>query len=131
MRSPSIVAAALLGSLLVPASALAQGRVCMVVSEPAFVESLDLVEATAKVGTQREARDEGVVLWCASADDPRCAPVRNDEQPQTDWLRGPQKSGGPDPDDVAAPAATEVQFVSDPTGPSRGVRHRVERPPRA
>lgn len=73
---------------------------------------------------------EAVILWCANDGDPRCAPVRNPDRPQTEWTQGPLTSGGPAHDDVARASATDVLFVEDETTPSSGVRHRIERPPR-
>lgn len=136
MRFLLLTAVALVGVLAAPISALADGRMCMVVSasegEPLFLEFGRALE-TARTVSAGEApeRSEGVVLWCAIADDPRCSPVRHDERPGTEWLRGPLRSGGPEHGDVAAPAANDVQFVNDGTAAARGVRHRVDRPPRA
>jgi hypothetical protein len=127
MRSLLATTLVFSGALAAPATASAEFEMCMVI--PASGAALTF-EVRSPVPAPLE-KPEGVVLWCANEDDPRCSPVRNEDRPQTEWQHGPLRSGGPATADVAAPASTTMPHVSGGTAPSSGVRHRVERPPRA
>lgn len=88
-------------------------------------------ELDAPIAEELPLAPQELVLWCQSSDDPRCSPVHHDDGSRADWSNGPVQSGGVTFDDVADPSAASVWFVSDETAPSSGVRHRIERPPRA
>ena len=115
-----------LGALAMPASAVADVEMCMVI--PASGVSFEL---DAPIAEELPLAPQALVLWCQNSDDPRCSPVHHDDRPQAEWSNGPVQSGGVTFDDVADPSATSVWFVSLATAPSMGVRHRIERPPRA
>lgn len=133
MRSLPILAAVLGITFAVPRSASADGQVCMVVpaSDPTFLLPAERRELARAADGATQQRGEGTLLWCASADGPHCSPVHHEEQSHSEWLRGPLRCGGPDIEDVPAPAASDVTFVVEAAGPRAGVRFRIERPPRA
>jgi len=128
-------------ALALPASASADGRMCMVVSEmsvvdgwasffdldaPASVDpTLELVAAGDDVPAEREG-----VLWCQSADDPRCSPVHNDSRGTPELGDMPLRSAGPGDDYVADSSATDATFSANRTHPRAGVSRRIDRPPR-
>jgi hypothetical protein len=114
-----------LGALAMPASAVADVEMCMVIPASGVSFELDV-----PIAQELPLAPQALVLWCQSSDDPRCSPVRHDDRPQAEWSNGPVQSGGVTFDDVADPSATSVWFVSSEMAPSNGVRHRIERPPR-
>jgi hypothetical protein len=130
MHLLSMLLVALLGSLAVPFAASADGRMCMVVPQGEQLhERNDLMEAVRPSGST-DPREE-LVLWCAGSDDARCSPVRHDERPGSDLSRSPLRSAHPGQGSIPASAETDgAPFLDGSTGPSQGIRHRVERPPR-
>jgi len=114
----------LAAALVLPHSAEAQSAMC---AEPA----LDLL--TARVAPPSEApspvRDEDLP-WCASAEDPRCAPLHGDSSSIRMALRHPLAA-------TASPVAErptgsgDFTFTPDVGLIARpGISNRVERPPR-
>jgi hypothetical protein len=117
--------AVLAAALVLPHSAEAQSAMC---AEPA----VDLL-LTARIAAPSEApppvRDEDLP-WCASAEDPRCAPLHGDSSSIRMALRQPLAA-------TTAPAARrpsgsdDCTFTSDAGLAARpGISNRVERPPR-
>jgi hypothetical protein len=81
----------------------------------------------------REAFGAEDVLWCASPDDPRCAPARHGAGGIVQlWLGGVVFVLPPRPATTVPPAAgTSVRPGNEVAGAADGVRRGILRPPRA
>lgn len=108
------------------------GSIC---GEPSRLVELSVASdmiGVAPEGSQPEAAEEGVTLWCMTPDDPRCAPLENSAP--SGMTLGQAKLGCAfDPSLAVAPlAASEVLGGStEYRGSARdGVLGRLERPPR-
>jgi hypothetical protein len=119
-------ALALLAALLAATqSAAALSTMC---AEPSFAAAHERQEAQALVPAP--LRDEELP-WCASPEDPRCAPLHGDSGSIRISMREPTAIAG-DPAGIARACAGADSFTPS-TGlhPRAGVHGRVERPPRA
>jgi hypothetical protein len=78
----------------------------------------------------REQRPTGHVEWCADGSDPRCAPA-HDRPPQRPGPLATSSFGvlSSRPELPDAAERSEAALATKGTGPRRGVRSRVERPP--
>ena len=118
-----VMAVAVLGAALLPRIGHAQSAMCV---EPAFAPAAPRA-ALAEVPAPPREED---LPWCASADDPRCAPLPGDSTALRLALRQPLAAAA-----ATLPRSTAVtgEFAFTPrTGlvPHAGIRNRVERPPR-
>lgn len=122
--------------LATPLSASADGRMCMVVPEMTLLDGrASFFESPASLRTAVGAADEEPagrqgIMWCQSADDPRCTPVHPDSGGTPEIGDSPLRSAAPSHHDVADPSADEAGFLDVQARPCTGVRLRVERPPR-
>jgi hypothetical protein len=103
----------------------AQAQVCNPIEEPG-------IEQAARAAPPHQTPlPEDDLPWCVSADDPRCAPLRNDSGP----LSTERRIAAGVFLDTASPAMLPetIQTFTECVGlvPHQGVHHRVERPPRA
>jgi hypothetical protein len=99
-------------------------------SEAAPIAMLDVEDAHADAPLPSPLRDEELP-WCASADDPRCAPLDNSRAPSSVGVRkAPAIEVAALPTEAIAEAAHDFMPHAG-LAPSAGTSSRLERPPRA
>lgn len=135
--APLTVVTALLGA---PSTAEADGCMCAAMEGRAGVRSLPHAGSEAGPtarpsprpaveGKRGNVGDERV-LWCIDGSDPRCAPA-GDGGSDAPQVLGSSPVAGPSGDrHTGAALVRRVRFPHELDGPHRGVRSRVERPPR-
>ena len=120
-----IAALILLGAALVlPQSAVAQSAMC---AAPDFAAALERAEHEAALPLP--LRDEDLP-WCATAEDPRCAPLDSHSAPVALGLRQPLAAATCD--SATRFAASDDSTFTPRVGllPRAGTSSRIERPPR-
>ena len=97
-------------------------------TEAAFSAALEHAEHEAALPLQ--PRDEDLP-WCASAEDPRCAPLDSHSAPVGLGLRQPLAVTTAEVATARRPAADDSTFTSRVgLAPRAGISNRIERPPR-
>jgi hypothetical protein len=112
------------------AAGSAQAQVCNPIEEPGTGATLHVAPAHQAPPRQAPPYDDELP-WCVSADDPRCAPLHNDSGPLSTERRVTAGVFATPSSPVIS--AESVRTFTTRVGlfPHPGVRHRVERPPRA
>lgn len=128
----SLATVSCFAAALVPAAASANDALCAEMSpRPLAVwVSADPAEVAAPAEAPAK-RDEPAVLWCFSANDPRCMPAGPSPESLQSLLGGAPIWARVAHGDVPAPAETTMTFPRTSDRPREGVRSRVDRPPRA
>jgi len=125
MPRTALLLSAVLGALCLPRSALALGEMCVEQGRLTTVE-LRPVELTA---SHQVPREDQSIPWCASPDDPRCAPDGDSEQ-SSGRLRILLASFTRATAPPAGSANTSDHEGDRQDGRRSGFASRVERPPR-
>jgi hypothetical protein len=129
----SLIAA---GTVLGPSLAVADGgtQMCLIGTVPMSVPAW-LFEATqdphAQLAPARPLANEEDLMWCASADDPRCSPLRTDGETLISALaHGLLAPVLTDRASVPRPPVARLSTFVELGGPRDGTHSSIDRPPR-